>query len=273
MIRIHSPNKEPFPFALICVIRGENSWRYGEVAGLSDTCLSNWNNLAISRPQWSDWQMQGPPPLFRTLLLCVIFAAFTFTAGAESWLTNGLVAYYPFNGNAEDESGNGNTGIVHGPTLAPDRFGIPSSAFNFTSFGQYITSSHANGFPLGTNDFTVSLWVNVTPNSTTHQILLCNGQREQFQIHIGPLTAGPNSQTEIGFQLEGKGAAATPFIDWITNRWYNVQVVRFGDTIAIFRDGTRLSRSTNNLENKAFPTNQNLILGYRPDPRTSFTAS
>jgi hypothetical protein len=31
--------------------------------------------------------------------------------------TNGLVAYYPFNGNANDESGNGNNGVVYGATL------------------------------------------------------------------------------------------------------------------------------------------------------------
>jgi hypothetical protein len=31
-------------------------------------------------------------------------------------LTTGLVAYYPFNGNANDESGNGNNGIDYGPS-------------------------------------------------------------------------------------------------------------------------------------------------------------
>ncbi|MEN9948061.1 MAG: hypothetical protein RL106_884, partial [Bacteroidota bacterium] len=32
--------------------------------------------------------------------------------------SNGLVAWYPFNGNANDESGNGNDGVVNGATLA-----------------------------------------------------------------------------------------------------------------------------------------------------------
>ncbi len=35
----------------------------------------------------------------------------------------GLVAYYPFNGNADDESGNGNHGTVNGATPTTDRFG------------------------------------------------------------------------------------------------------------------------------------------------------
>ena len=38
-------------------------------------------------------------------------------------LNNGLVAYYPFNGNANDASGNGNNGTVNGATLTTDRFG------------------------------------------------------------------------------------------------------------------------------------------------------
>ena len=37
---------------------------------------------------------------------------------------DGLVAWYPFNGNANDESGNGNDGNVIGATLSEDRFSI-----------------------------------------------------------------------------------------------------------------------------------------------------
>jgi hypothetical protein len=45
--------------------------------------------------------------------------------------TDGLVAYYPFSGNANDESGNGYDGTVYGATLATDRFGTPGSAYSF----------------------------------------------------------------------------------------------------------------------------------------------
>ena len=46
-------------------------------------------------------------------------------------ITTGLVAYYPFNGNANDESGNGNNGTVNGATLTTDRFGNANSAYSF----------------------------------------------------------------------------------------------------------------------------------------------
>lgn len=44
---------------------------------------------------------------------------------------NGLIAYYPFNGNASDESINGNHIFVNGATLTPDRFSKPDSAYHF----------------------------------------------------------------------------------------------------------------------------------------------
>ncbi|MDP6927346.1 MAG: hypothetical protein QGG84_09690, partial [Rhodospirillales bacterium] len=46
-------------------------------------------------------------------------------------LEAGLIAYYPFNGNANDESGNGNDGTVNGATLAADRNGETGKAYSF----------------------------------------------------------------------------------------------------------------------------------------------
>jgi len=51
---------------------------------------------------------------------------------AQSFLTNGLVAYYPLDGNASDMSGNGNNGIPRGVGFSTDRFGNPSSSGAFS---------------------------------------------------------------------------------------------------------------------------------------------
>ena len=44
---------------------------------------------------------------------------------------NGLVGWWPFNGNAQDESGNGNHGMVNGASLSADRFGNVGKAYSF----------------------------------------------------------------------------------------------------------------------------------------------
>jgi hypothetical protein len=73
-------------------------------------------------------------------------------------ISTGLVAYYPFNGNANDESGNGNNGTVYGATLTTDRFGHPSSAYSFDGLNDYIGVPHSNSLNL-TGDYTISAWI------------------------------------------------------------------------------------------------------------------
>ncbi len=72
--------------------------------------------------------------------------------------TDGLVAYYPFNGNANDESGNGNDGTVSGASLTNDRFGNPNSAYSFDGTNDRILVPHDPSLNLGT-EFTISAWV------------------------------------------------------------------------------------------------------------------
>ncbi|MDP2647072.1 MAG: Ig-like domain-containing protein [Desulfobacterales bacterium] len=77
-------------------------------------------------------------------------------------LNEGLVAYYPFNGNANDESGNGHHGVVHGVTLIEDRFGNPNSAYEFTGNEGAYGGNKFIEIPNiidGFNKLTISLWV------------------------------------------------------------------------------------------------------------------
>jgi len=70
----------------------------------------------------------------------------------------GLVAYYPFNGNANDESGNGNNGIVNGPTLTVDRFNNQNSAYLFNGLNSFIEIPN-KFFNHGWTDYAISFWI------------------------------------------------------------------------------------------------------------------
>ena len=70
--------------------------------------------------------------------------------------TDGLVAYYPFNGNANDESGNGNHGTATDATLTYDRFYNENSAYSFDGDGDYIVSTSNVG--VGQTTLTFSFW-------------------------------------------------------------------------------------------------------------------
>jgi len=81
------------------------------------------------------------------------------TASTTRSLDDGLVAYYPFNGNANDESGNGNHGTVHGATLTDDRFGQPNRAYAFNGIDNYTSVHHATSFSTQ-EKISFSVWVN-----------------------------------------------------------------------------------------------------------------
>ena len=74
-------------------------------------------------------------------------------------LNNDLVAYYPFNGNANDESGNGNNGTNNGATLTSDRFGNLNSAYNFPGICDSGININLNNTSNNVG-YAVSLWVN-----------------------------------------------------------------------------------------------------------------
>ena len=97
-------------------------------------------------------------PLFLTSLTLL-----TQTSALAQVPSTGLVGYWPFNGNANDESGNGNNGTVNGATLTTDRLGNANSAYSFNGTTQEIVVPNSPSLNFETaNAFTISYWVSVT---------------------------------------------------------------------------------------------------------------
>ena len=76
--------------------------------------------------------------------------------GLSGTLTNGLVGYWPFCGNANDLSGNANNGTVNGATLTTDRFGVANQAYSFDGVDDYCNLN--SQLP---NSFSISLWARI----------------------------------------------------------------------------------------------------------------
>ena len=71
--------------------------------------------------------------------------------------TDGLVLYYPFNGNANDESGNDHHGVVKGAVLTTDLNNNPNNAYSFDGIDDYIdiptTATLAGGSQISVGAF------------------------------------------------------------------------------------------------------------------------
>ncbi len=80
-------------------------------------------------------------------------------------LGTGMVAFFPFNGNTNDESGNNNNGIVSGALLTKDRKGNENKAYNFVR-SSYSTITVLHNSSLNLDNFSISVWIKPTLSST-----------------------------------------------------------------------------------------------------------
>ena len=104
--------------------------------------------------------------MFLILTLSILFIPTGISQDLPTYVpTDGLVAYYPFNGNANDASGNGNNGTVSGATLTANKDGDAEKAYEFTvnengGWGnpqQEITVDYNTS--MNSNTITLSAWV------------------------------------------------------------------------------------------------------------------
>ncbi|MEJ6556707.1 MAG: BspA family leucine-rich repeat surface protein, partial [Flavobacteriaceae bacterium] len=100
--------------------------------------------------------------------------------------TNGLIGWYPFNGNANDESGNGDDGLVTGAVLVTGKSGIANSAYRFDGDGDYIDIGSNSTFNLTDSGFSFSFWLNPTAGASQSAQILCHPNNQQFQFNHSP---------------------------------------------------------------------------------------
>ena len=99
------------------------------------------------------------------LVIAVMVIAGHLEMGFGQNLDKGLIAYYPFNGNANDASGNGNNGRVNGATLAEDRFGRRNHAYGFDGNDDV----NFNKTLITTKSFAISFWFKNTAIITLYR--------------------------------------------------------------------------------------------------------
>ncbi|MFY8133230.1 MAG: LamG domain-containing protein, partial [Bacteroidia bacterium] len=119
-----------------------------------------------------------------TLALVLCIGTFAHAQIPSYVPTNGLVGWWPFNGNANDESGNGNHGTVNGATLAADRFGNTGKAYSFDGVDDFIVVPHDNSLNL--TSFSLSTWVFFTNQLNDFNEIITKGGDldENYEILI-----------------------------------------------------------------------------------------
>ncbi len=183
---------------------------------------------------------------------------------AQSFLTNGLVAYYPFNGNANDSSGNGRNGTITGTTFVPDRFNNPGSAISFASINDNVVVANSL-HPQAEVTVTYSCWVRESEtlvNDTVHMsIINCGfGGIVNARSDLGtvrPLPIGTPSY----LAYTGEGNDADTHAGTIpTNEWHHLVITKHGTNVVFYKDGSLVG--SGNTQPGQNVTSQQLNIGW-----------
>ena len=162
--------------------------------------------------------------------IAIIGLATITSAQVPSYVpTTGLVGYWPFNGNANDESGNGNNGAPSsGVTLTTDRFFSSNAAYDFNGSGNISLTSPPT---TGAQDFTISGWVK-TNNTSVRKGIACWGQDNPWQSTYFFITN--TGYLNFGFAYNGGPQSSTFIAD---NQWHHVAVKCTSGLIQLYLDG------------------------------------
>lgn len=170
------------------------------------------------------------PVLFALLLL-------SSTLSAQSPC---LVASYPFNGNANDESGNGHDGTVHGAVLATDRFGVPNSCYQFDGVNDDIQLAGS----FNSNEGTVTAWINMSDMSLLNTVFSGRDSTTNgvgIELDVDPYSTVYANQLSYGLDRRDCVGGNNLFFvfgepELSPNTWHQVAMSSDGSVVTLYID-------------------------------------
>jgi hypothetical protein len=199
--------------------------------------------------------------------ILTITVAIAMHVHAQSWLTDGLVAYYPFSGNANDASGNGNNGVVNDATLTADRFGVANSAYHFyADVNSEIAVADSPSLNLG-NQFSVSFWFKYDQPWTYHSESLVYQFQSPQNIGWGFCVGQNDSINGAGMydiQFDENSIQDEDIVPYsFLTSWNQVVGVYDGSTVKLYVNGALVSQQADSTVGHA-PVN--LVIGGNANP-------
>jgi len=167
-------------------------------------------------------------------ITAVIFGlAFCSAVHAQTFLTNGLVAYYQFSGNANDASGNGHNGTVYGATLSPDRFGQSNQAYHFNGSSRIFI---ANSDLVSGSALTLSAWIKPDSLSSNWMNVISGGTQNSYLLGL----ATNSAQGNLNFRPPSVFVSSAPGT-MTTNTWTHLAMVYDGTNLTLFINGSKVA--------------------------------
>jgi hypothetical protein len=197
----------------------------------------------------------------------LVFSAFavglclsvSFRAQVPSYVpTNGLVGWWPFNGNANDESGNGNNGTVNGATLTTDRFGNIGKAYSFDGVDDFNVFGDIQSLN-NSNAFSVSVFFNYNnPPSLPNDWYTVVADGSYADIDGWGILI--KSDQILMRELDGFNGLILNY-NFLINNWYHLTATCESDSIKLFINGQFIGGNLNLQSNLTLNTSNFFRVG------------
>ena len=148
-------------------------------------------------------------------------------------LSSGLIAFYRFNGNANDNTSNENHGTVSGATLTKGKDNVSNTAYSFDGTDDYI--EFPAGLLSGSGDFSVSLWVK-TSSTTESRILQqrdSNGYNGEYMLNLKS-----NGKLKLETYKNGYKWGGTTTTSINDSNWHHICFIQKDNGGSLYLDGT-----------------------------------
>ncbi len=158
------------------------------------------------------------------------------TYAADVDFLTGLIAYYPFNGNTNDESGNANHAVNNGAQFGADRVGSANKALYFDGSNAYLTIPSSVSLESPKEGITITSWIR--PEEAEHGYsILCKTDQpsmDPFQYRFGY----NNEMIFFGFKTtEGRYVDHSVPYSFKNDIWYHVGVTYNGQQVSFYVNG------------------------------------
>lgn len=152
---------------------------------------------------------------------------------------DGLLAYYPFDGDADgqvrDASGNGRNGRALGAVFVPD--GKRGGAFRVGRRTGYLEVPHDAAWNFGDKPFTIALWVKLESLPPGDQMIMAHdtggGARNKWLLWFDQGRLCFHVNTDEGISHSIGRSSWRPRLGY----WHHVALTRNGDEFRLFADG------------------------------------
>jgi len=159
--------------------------------------------------------------------------------------TNGLIAYYPFNGNTNDYSGNNRHLINVSASPTTDRHGNANKAYYFNG-SAYMYHDNTDWDSIINTHFTISLWKRLTSTTAGYSFFLTSRTLNTWYNAIATSSDYPNGRMTASINYNSNTGLYSQIAN-IQNYyiWRHLVIRRNNNLIAMYVDGNLISEISN----------------------------